>query len=1228
MGRRAWAESGLDTLVAGTAHERNDSPDRYERLIADVRALRRRRHLRAAADALATVELALKRATVLDRLPDLVAAVLAGGHLAAAASAVTPLALLRAGDEAGAVALVGTYPWERRFLWRLLLAWELADDENPGAARTVLQPILSAETAVLPAQAGGRVVTLAPYAVDLTGTGAKLLSRLDDNDLGDLCRALIGDGRLDQARRVAEAMQVFPHQKLAAFASIATGEVAAERTGLAADALRHAIDLLPSVRPDELAVSLAAIAAAQARAGDTETAAATFEQAVELAAERSDPPSVMRTLAVEAAQAGFPADAAVIMTAIPDSHFAEEAAEAVSIGFTRAGEPELATMALNHVRADDVLGHRRKAVRALAVASVPADPAAALDLPGRLLRPDQRDGAYAALVPALAGAGESATARRAYDRIDRPHWRARALVDAAAAGTPLDDLPVTEAIAAAADPGHEALLLVDYAATREPEEAARLDAAAAGRAHAAGWEHRWRLLAELGTRVAERSTDRAAELFAEARQMLIDSTEDPWDEGRELWEVGRVQAKFGDRAGARETFATVVRSADPGTSRRLAPLSLAGIAIAQAKAGDQAGGHRTLQLARRAADRLPAGERSSAEPILARTLLELDEADECADLVDALLRRRPRGEHAFDHAAGTVAAACQVAPRLAEAGQPDRARALLSEVSRELAAQLGDQLRGAEALEELGLTQAGLGDVSGAEQTVRRDESRRALGPVLAACAGVVARDGDLNRAASTARSIPDPGWRARALCAVATVIADRAAPEADSLFDEAADTASEPGFDAGAVDTLIAIADAQRAGGRPDPARMSLAQARTRAAGLAPGVTRDEALVRVARVRAASGDIDGALATASDIHGPSPAGDIQSWSAGEATFWIAMHAPAADGGALDRMAAIVETITVPHWRAAGLHMLDTLRQAREQAPPESGPEVQRLLNRIPDGEPRKRLREVLVEAALLVGNHRQAIDWAAANGWPELTLRLADHFVTHDAYDDLVQLLPVCARHPETAYLVCPMLARLRPSEAAAIAAEVAAGLSDEPNEDGEDDEDGPDDEAVAVRERTRPAPGRMDEIPLSEVAEDALRDAVSHWQLGDLIDTRDILLSLRRADNSGDWRRITLHFRDAEGAAAGFAADPEHRPGGHWRGALLTATCARAIETAHEYATAGGFGSVPPGALALALVADPRSAAAQCMGVTCEKDHHRLVALIHEDLLGGVPISTGETE
>jgi hypothetical protein len=32
--------------------------------------------------------------------------------------------------------------------------------------------------------------------------------------------------------------------------------------------------------------------------------------------------------------------------------------------------------------------------------------------------------------------------------------------------------------------------------------------------------------------------------------------------------------------------------------------------------------------------------------------------------------------------------------------------------------------------------------------------------------------------------------------------------------------------------------------------------------------------------------------------------------------------------------------------------------------------------------------------------------------------------------------------------------------------------------------------------------------------------------------------------------------------------------------------------------------------------------------MGVTCEKDHHRLVALIHEDLLGGVPISTGETE
>jgi hypothetical protein len=217
-------------------------------------------------------------------------------------------------------------------------------------------------------------------------------------------------------------------------------------------------------------------------------------------------------------------------------------------------------------------------------------------------------------------------------------------------------------------------------------------------------------------------------------------------------------------------------------------------------------------------------------------------------------------------------------------------------------------------------------------------------------------------------------------------------------------------------------------------------------------------------------------------------------------------------------------------------------------------------------------------------------------------------------------------------------MLAHVYPDDAAAIAAEViSAGeesdtSSEEPAGDIWDeeafDDDFWDDEDDSARtagvEWARPSPpGRsvldaFDDAPLSSFVEDAMRDATSRRSPGDLIDTRDILQALRRADGVRDWSRISLHFRDEESAARVVVADPDHEPGGQWQDAILTGTCARALATAVRISAAYDLGPVPLGALALALVADPRSAAAQCLGVVDQTGHRKLIVLIQEDLLG----------
>lgn len=73
-----------------------------------------------------------------------------------------------------------------------------------------------------------------------------------------------------------------------------------------------------------------------------------------------------------------------------------------------------------------------------------------------------------------------------------------------------------------------------------------------------------------------------------------------------------------------------------------------------------------------------------------------------------------------------------------------------------------------------------------------------------------------------------------------------------------------------------------------------------------------------------------------------------------------------------------------------------------------------------------------------------------------------------------------------------------------------------------------------------------------------------------------------------------------------------------GEWRGVPLTAHAAAALRSAAKISYKYDLGPVPPGALALGLVADPTSAASEALSEKSQLPHHELVKLLQRELLG----------
>jgi hypothetical protein len=140
-----------------------------------------------------------------------------------------------------------------------------------------------------------------------------------------------------------------------------------------------------------------------------------------------------------------------------------------------------------------------------------------------------------------------------------------------------------------------------------------------------------------------------------------------------------------------------------------------------------------------------------------------------------------------------------------------------------------------------------------------------------------------------------------------------------------------------------------------------------------------------------------------------------------------------------------------------------------------------------------------------------------------------------------------------------------------------------------------------------------------LTSVVSDALIVAASLAAPGRPLDTRLMLHALMTMDaRNTAWERICRDYADAATVLGTAADDPDPASGGTWNLVQLTATATVALHTAVRIADQYNLWPLPPGVLALGLVANSRSAAARALRVRGGADHRDLIAVIQEDLLG----------
>lgn len=635
----------------------------------------------------------------------------------------------------------------------LLRAWELYDDGNPGAARSLLAAIVRGRPSLIRTSDGARwaVPLLRQALVIDPDAAAHLLALVDDNVLGDLARELTAAGEYARARIAGAAMRLFFETKADILADLALAQAeaalkqratsrqqtaaevppdesaksadlraVAATANLAADAAQQArhegSGATMAPRTPRVADKLAKAAAALTLSGENARAAQRWTEAMAAGEEEPEPYRVLADLAQAQVRAGLFNDAAQVIEVLLDQAQpsvddwqvnaaldpAWQAAAALTAALADRGDLSRAATVLRMI--PDFAHSYPRAARVLARAIAATDIAEAERLAGRVRDPNGRGYALAAVAAAALSAGHQDDAVRVAGAIEHHRWRAQALVDLAsapgqAAAVPFDE--VRGAIAAVSDAEDSAVLMAEYAVTRDTGECRRLLAEATRKAGKAAADARWRALTNIGAIAAEAGLAAdAREVFTAAQRVLA---RDPRDWDFELYQLCLARLRAGDAAGARETAAVA-----------LGPLP-----------GRRAAGR--LWSAVGAAAAAPAGRRPSRErPSVPDTALDpAIAAAEAATDIPLAVASLAAIACAIGGAAG-LAAAGSTRAMPPEAAEPD-SRGEHGEVAGQIervldeAERLATGLRGADAIvadESLSRAYTALGDFTAAERRI------------------------------------------------------------------------------------------------------------------------------------------------------------------------------------------------------------------------------------------------------------------------------------------------------------------------------------------------------------------------------------------------------------------------------------------------------------------------------------------------------------------------------
>lgn len=153
----------------------------------------------------------------------------------------------------------------------------------------------------------------------------------------------------------------------------------------------------------------------------------------------------------------------------------------------------------------------------------------------------------------------------------------------------------------------------------------------------------------------------------------------------------------------------------------------------------------------------------------------------------------------------------------------------------------------------------------------------------------------------------------------------------------------------------------------------------------------------------------------------------------------------------------------------------------------------------------------------------------------------------------------------------------------------------------------------------RTAAPDSPIDLLPLSEPIRRALSYAARTSPARGVLTTGRVLEALSTIDDSGHWARLWLHAGGSAGLAdAPDPASPERRGlSGRWDGVPMSTALVAALQLLARIAQAYRMDPVPPGALALALVAEPSCGAATVL-TSGGLPHRELLELVQSELLG----------